>query len=523
MLRWARELSLSHKLPLLVGLAVTAIVIVALTPAWLRMRALVEAGQLETSRELLEAWASLPQTEGKTPPDSIGDARVRVLTEARARSLAEGGDGQLAAALRTLDGSGWERAAFVDEWEGLARRMLYAAPEADRDGVRTLITLERTSENAAALVAVNSIYLFAAGSTVLGVALVAFYLITWRLVLRPLRSLRLWADAVRDGNLDERSAVDTGDEFQQLAETCNLMLDELQDQQRRLRAINLSLDVKLNELAEANEALDRASRLKGEFIGNMSHELRTPLNSIIGFGDLLLGFAHADAQAAAESDNPPATIERRKRYLENIVTAARGLLDLIEDLLELARLEAGRVDLRVEALDLVELVRGAVALVQPTADALGATIGFDAPPHALRTETDQRKLQQIVLNLLSNAVRFAGTEDDPGRVFVRVSAEGEKRRISVTDNGPGIPPEEQERVFRKFEQLDGGETRTSGGAGLGLSISRELATLLQGEIQLASATGRGSTFSLVIPARIDSARSEEHRLESRFRGVLARS
>ncbi|MEM7621761.1 MAG: HAMP domain-containing sensor histidine kinase [Planctomycetota bacterium] len=575
MFRWLGRLSISHKLPLLVGLAVTVITVIALTPSWLRMRSLVDAGQMETSRALLLAWAAQPAGEDGRRPEVIGDARVRIAPLAVIEREAAAGDDVAGEVVRRLvPPSGGEldlNPVMISRSEGFARRTVYARidpqagwQEEGRAGVEgaggsagvgdagersdegsagpAVILLSRTSENAGALIAVSTMYVFAAGSVVLAVALVSFYLITYRLVLRPVRSLRLWADAVRDGNLDERSVVQTGDEFERLAETFNGMLDGLQTQQRQLRAVNASLDVKLNELAEANDTLDRAGRLKGEFIATMSHEFRTPLNAIIGFGELLAEFVQQDA--SRETDvKQRARLEKRGRYLNNIVEAAQGLLGLIDSMMEMARIEAGRVAVNPRRVDAVELCRGAGAMVQPQADREGVRLVIEPASEAITLHTDATKLQQVLLNLLSNAVKFAsprpageagrgrergggldagGGAGAPGLVELTVEAVDGGIRIDVRDDGPGIAPEDQERIFRTFERLETGITREHGGAGLGLAISKELCDLLQGEIRLASEVGVGSTFTVILPARFDPDRAAEQQLESRFRGMLSR-
>ena len=524
--RWVREQSLSIKVVVLFGAAITAIVLAALSLPLARMQRLVYEGELTAGRELVSAWRT---SEDRPAQAAFGDARVQDLTLPEAIE-ASAGDEELAEALRIF--AEGETDWMGRSWEGWTRRYRYIVSRRGGEGELLGATiLERESEGAAMLAAVNSLYALGAGSVVLAVALVVFYTATSRLILRPVRSLRLWAESVRDGNLDERSDVATGDEFQQLAETFNLMLDELQDQQRQLRAINVSMDVKLNELAEANEVLDRLSRRKGEFVANVSHELRTPLNSIIGFADLLLDLARDEAREAADAGGePPPGIERRQRYLENIVAAARGLLGLIEGLLEMARIEAGKAELDISTVNVGESCRGMVAIMMPLAERRGVAVRIEPPSEPIMARTDARRFQQIVFNLLSNAVKFTPPSTpagEPGLVICRVERlqgaadQGPRARVSVLDNGPGIPEDDQERIFEKYQQIRGDHAREHAGVGLGLAICKELAGVLQGELQLVSSAGRGSMFSVIIPLEIDPERAEESKLEAKFRGALA--
>ncbi len=532
---WVRRPPLAGKLLVLFGVAAAILLLVASSLPWLRMQSLVKAGQLETARGLVGAWLALDPDPEPGRAVGLGDATVVYLPRDAAEQLALR-DPFVAAALEDFrTGDADER--FEQAWEGFARQSRYAAlrragAEGGADADPGLILLERTSDRAAALLAVNSMYVLAAGTGVLAVALPVFAVVIARLILRPVRELRDWAELVREGDLDVRSEVDTNDEFQELAETFNLTLDELQDQQAQLRSMNAAMDIKLNDLAEANDALDRASRLKGEFLANVSHELRTPLNSVIGFAELLLDLARAEARDYEVHGKPiPEKLEKRRRYLTHIATAARGLLELIESLLELAKIEAGRIEVRPERMSVEEACRGMVGLIEPLASRRGVHVQLVCEPMLPLVETDVKKFQQVVFNLLSNAVKFSDPAVNKGRPgHVKVRAErlpeaenlGERVRVSVLDNGPGIPPEDQERVFGKFERVKAGHTTETGGTGLGLAICRELTRVLQGDLQLVSEVGSGSMFSLIVPLKIDPERVEEARLEARFRGTLAR-
>jgi signal transduction histidine kinase len=548
-----RGYSLASKFLLLFGGAALLIVSAALFLPWLRMTALIDQGQLEVSRVMVTTWERLaarpPQDDmgprvrpwviprlGPGLPDAEerGGIIARRLSLRDARELAREDD-FLRDTLDRFDEDPTLSDAQQASWDGTSRAYRYA--RADRtlregrlqlDGV---VLLERSPVEATRLVLFNSLYLLAAGSAVLTFALLVFYLITRKLVLEPVKALESTAERVRRGNLATRADLSTGDEFQQLAEAFNSMLNDLQSSQDRLRGINAALDVKLHELAEANNALYQAAKIKGEFLANVSHELRTPLNSIIGFAELLL----ENARAEAEQPDPAPQVLRRVRYLDNIVTAGRNLLALINSLLDMAKIEAGKIELHVERMNLKDACEALINLIHPLADKRGIQLRLEVSDDLPALRTDPKKFQQVIFNFLSNAVKFtepAERTGRPGVVTLRAerlmgampglesSQVHDRIRVSVIDNGPGIPKDEQARVFEKFYQLDGGHTREHAGTGLGLAICKELAQILQAEIQVESEVGRGSMFSLILPLEIDPAHAPEAAMEARFRSAL---
>jgi signal transduction histidine kinase len=529
------RLSLANKCLLVFGGAIVLIVLAALCAPWLRMNALVDEGQLELSRRLVDTWE---QAEVKSreplagaPPTADNEAREMTGVGARRVRVVNGQPrGEVDEFVTRAAEYFQKHQSRLDfqsaEFSGIDRLYRYARVErsfvSGKPEVTGLIILERKNAAARRLLIINTAYLLSAGSAVLGLALLVFYQITHRLILRPVRELRDTAERVREGNLQIRSTIATGDEFEELAETFNSMLTDLQGSQDQLRAINLALDLKLNELAESNVALSEAAKLKGDFLASVSHELRTPLNSIIGFTELLLEHARADQQQQTEAAGQQALVlSKRVRYLENIQTASRNLLELINSLLEMAKIEAGRVDVKVETVSLRDVCEGLAGLMFPIAEKKGIELSLEIAEDLPMIRTDGKKLQQIVFNFLSNAVKFTDPEDKSGRQgLVTLRAEkfvaggpGEEPtqrvRISVIDNGPGIPQDEQRKIFDKFYRMEQGHTREHAGTGLGLAISRELAAVLQGEVQLVSDVGRGSMFSLILPLAFDPARSPE--------------
>ncbi len=530
-----RGISLANKCLLLFGSAVVAVVLVALLLPWFRMAALVDAGQLEVSRAMVSSWEAeertLPQAEQSLTgqPKSLAGVYAARLSAEQVEVLAQR-DPFLAAALRTLREEPTLADVQSSSWFGTQREYRYAkAHRDDRDVLVGLVLLDRRSVEAATLLLVNSGYLLSAGMFVMAIAIFLFYFITHKLVLSPVRVLRETAERVREGDLSIRSEIRTGDEFEELAETFNNMLADLSGSQDQLRAINRALDLKLTELSEMNTTLYEAARLKGDFLANVSHELRTPLNSIMGFAELLIEVARTDAA------NPDlaAGANRRLRYLENIHQAAKNLLEMINDLLDMAKIESGKLDMHVDGMSVRDVCEGLLGLISPMADKKGITLKLEAEPDLPIIHTDVKKFQQIIFNFLSNAVKFTPSPAASGRpesvtlraerlIGVAPGGEREERfRVSVIDTGPGIPPDEHERIFDKFTQLSSGHTREHPGTGLGLAICRELAVMLQGEIQLVSDVGRGSMFSLIIPLRLDLEEAAVRKLEGKFRGALA--
>jgi len=333
----------------------------------------------------------------------------------------------------------------------------------------------------------NLITVVCAGLSGMLLALLVFYLIMQKLILVPVRDLRGVAEQVTTGDLEVRSAITTGDEFEELSDAFNDMLAHLRAQQDELAKINRSLDIKLGELAEINVALFESNKLKTDFIGNVSHELRTPLVSIIGFAELL-----ADA-----AETPPEDKSRMKRYAQNILTSGRMLLDIINDLLDLARIDAGKMELHLSDFHIGDTCEAVIEFHRPIADKKNLTLDWTIEGDVPKFNSDAGKIKQILYNLVSNAIKFT-----PAGGTVRVTAaptNDDRARLSVSDTGPGIEEDVQEHVFEKFYQLDASVTREHGGAGLGLAIARELAQMLGGEITLESREGKGSTFIVTLP------------------------
>lgn len=339
----------------------------------------------------------------------------------------------------------------------------------------------------------NSVVTILAGASGAVLAMIAFYMIAQRTVLTPVTTLRRVADQVAEGDLAVRASIRTGDEFQELSNAFNNMLSHLNEAQEEQRKINRSLDVKLGELAETNVALYESNRLKSEFLANVSHELRTPLVSIIGFAELL-----RDASA-----NPEMDAKRLARFSENILTSGRSLLELINDLLDLAKIEAGRFELHVSEFDLAELCGDLLDFIRPLADKRSQTLAANLADNLPRLHSDSGRIKQILFNLLSNAVKFT---PPGGTIALYADRDGDRFvRLVVSDTGPGIPAEQHTAIFEQFRQLDASKTREHEGTGLGLAITKDLTQMLGGRIELRSAPGEGATFTVTLPLHTERA------------------
>ncbi len=255
--------------------------------------------------------------------------------------------------------------------------------------------------------------------------------------------------------------------------------DKADDPERLLLWVDVAL--KTHRLVKALRERERA---QAELVANCSHEFRTPLNIIVGYAELLL--------ACDFGELPPEAV----KPIRSIEEAARSLADLVSDFLRYAKLQAGVESVRQEWVDVGELAREMQRLAGPLLEDRGVAFALElalAPPRFL---TDATKLRTILRNLIINAAKFTAA----GTVALRIVQRGGALRLEVRDTGPGIRPEDQELIFEPFRQLDGSSTRQHGGVGLGLALSRRLARMLGGDVQIQSEPGVGSTFALVLPA-----------------------
>jgi signal transduction histidine kinase len=240
------------------------------------------------------------------------------------------------------------------------------------------------------------------------------------------------------------------------------------------------------EIQDKSRQLETANQHKSEFLANMSHELRTPLNAIIGFSEVLLERLFGEIN------------DKQDDYLKDIHSSGRHLLTLINDILDLSKVEAGRMELELSTFDLSAAISNAMTLVRERAQRHGIVLGQEVDPDLGELVADERKFKQILLNLLSNAVKFT---PDGGRIDVSARADGDNVVVAVHDTGIGIAPEDHAAVFEEFRQVGRNYTNKQEGTGLGLALTRKFVELHGGTIRVESQPGQGSTFTFTLPAK----------------------
>jgi signal transduction histidine kinase len=329
------------------------------------------------------------------------------------------------------------------------------------DGTRAEVE-ELIARNASSFASSRALFIgVAAGAIVL--ALLLGFVLSWS-VIGPIQNIDTRLAAIASGDFSGRVEVDNRDELGALGANVNRMNDEL----RRL----------YNEL-------EAASQHKSEFLANMSHELRTPLNAIIGFSQVL-----RDEMVGSVNS-------KQAEYLDDIISSGQHLLSLINDVLDLSKVEAGQVELEVHPFSLREALERGVVMVRERATEDGVRVAFVADPEVDVVAGDERRIKQVIFNLLSNAVKFTPAG---GEIDVSATRANGEVRVSVADTGPGIAPEDQERIFEEFQQSETGVGLREG-TGLGLALSKRYVELHGGRIWVESELGRGSTFTFALPGR----------------------
>jgi signal transduction histidine kinase len=385
-------------------------------------------------------------------------------------------------------------------------------------------------------------------------AMLAFYIIIRFIIIRPLRHLRNVSDAISHGDISQRAEIHTGDEFESLALAFNRTVRHILNAQEKLRGINVELDRRVDQLARLNVQLYESNRVKSDFMATMSHELRTPLNSIIGFSEVLSSISSLD--------------DKQKRYVENISKSGKLLLNMINDILDMAKIESGRIEIQLSTFSISAIVAAQCDMAKPLGDRKNIDIVCDMQPDLPPLHQDASRVQQILNNLLSNAIKFT---PEGGRIKVQVrrvfavfpkninteqnlignerinnneriininernntpitsgmsqqsqnmlpqtqqgmtpQMQGEPAlEMKVIDTGVGISDEDKLIIFEKFRQGKSSMTegdamkREYSGSGLGLSIVKELCRLLDGSISVESRLGLGSTFTVLLPWRLE--------------------
>ncbi|UUX93288.1 sensor histidine kinase [Methanoplanus endosymbiosus] len=330
------------------------------------------------------------------------------------------------------------------------------------------------------------------------------YLLLSRRFVRSIQEINEGTGAFTQGNFDYRIPVTTSDEIGGIACGLNTMAekiksvtasrDELNTEiverrlvEKQLREAHRDLEQKVaertSELSDANLHLQELDQLKSMFIAAMSHELRTPLNSIIGFTGILL------------QELPGNLNDEQKKQLSMVKTSAHHLLSLINDVIDISKIGAGKIDYAHQTFDLAPEIREVAAELAGSAEEQSLSLTIDSPEH-LEIVSDRRRVRQIIANLVSNAIKFT----DEGSVQITLSQEEENARITVHDTGIGIREEEIPRLFKAFSRITT-EGRLTEGTGLGLYLSQEIAQALGGKISVTSDYGAGSIFVLVLPLR----------------------
>ncbi|MFQ5414418.1 MAG: ATP-binding protein [Phycisphaerae bacterium] len=529
--RWL-YIALARKMSLLFGAAVLLTIIATLTFPWLQMTKLhtqtllLQAQRIASvarrtvdlrtpdwraaERELRARWPALSRDLGlpRIDPGPAGEpagqrALVTLVAVDRAHVSQTGvGAGFQRDAVRAFTRHTDQRYFWRLQRDGQLFRLAMAIRGADTDAhphvLQGIIDVRLVVPEGEGVW--NAVVTVLAGASGAVLAILLFYMVVQRLVLSPVKALRGVAERVTKGDIEVRSSISSGDEFQALSEAFDDMLTHLRAAQEEQRKINRSLDITLGELAERNVGLYESNRLKSEFLSNVTHELRTPLVSIIGFAELL-----RDAWT-----NPRADEKRLARYTENILTSGRSLLDIINDLLDLAKIEAGKMELHIIDFAIDELCRDLIDFVLPLADKRNQTLTSDIADELPPFKSDSGKIKQILYNLLSNAIKFTPTG---GSIRLRVHADDDGFvTMAVSDTGPGIPEAQQATIFEKFRQLDASTTREYEGTGLGLAITNDLVQILGGTVTVESTVGQGTTFRVRLPRTAPHRDAERPRI-----------
>jgi signal transduction histidine kinase len=300
---------------------------------------------------------------------------------------------------------------------------------------------------------------FAVGSILLALGL--GYSISWSIV-GPIREIETRLSQIASGDFNKRIQVPNRDELGSLAVNVNQMSAEL---------------------GHLYEQLEMANRHKSQFLANMSHELRTPLNSILGFSEMLFDGLYGELS------------DKVRSVLERVHGNGKHLLGLINDVLDLTKIEAGQLTVAVEDYSMASIVKSVVAISESLAGSKGIALSSSIEHGLPKGRGDERRLTQVLPNLVGNAIKFT----DKGSVEVGVIAVDGQFNVLVRDTGPGIAEADQSRIFEEFQQVDSANTRKKGGTGLGLAISRRIVELHGGSLSVESAVGAGSTFRVILP------------------------
>jgi len=398
--------------------------------------------------------ATAPERVGFVPPGADQGTLAQIeqgtikLSEVMTRITNIDRDGSNAdASLELVRG---EAEPLATSLKGLADTLV-----ADAQAVTDALVVQNSISSAAS----QNLFIAVAITSII-LALLLGYILSWSIV-GPIRRMQARLAAIASGDFSGHVEVDNRDELGELATNLNRMNDEL---------------------GRLYEAVETASRHKSEFLANMSHELRTPLNAVIGFSQVLKEQMFGELNAA------------QAEYVDDVLSSGEHLLNLINDILDLAKVEAGRMELQPSTFDLPGVLDNAMAMVRERATREGVSLSTATDPSVGLLEGDERKVKQILFNLLSNAVKFT---PEGGRVTLAAIADDGQVEISVRDTGVGISAEDQVRIFEEFYQVGPGTMQE--GTGLGLALTRRLVELHHGRLSVESEPGVGSTFTVRLP------------------------
>jgi signal transduction histidine kinase/DNA-binding response OmpR family regulator len=316
-----------------------------------------------------------------------------------------------------------------------------------------------------------------------------------RHITRGLGALKTGAESLGGGNLDAHITLEYHDELGDLAHAFNDMAERVRVARQALTGANAELAKRQEELKVLADAADAANQAKSQFLANMSHEVRTPMNAIIGYSEMLIEEAQDTGQDAFIPD------------MQKVHSAGKHLLGLINDILDLSKIEAGKMDLYLETFAVRDMIRDVATTMQPLVAKNSNTLVLDVAPEIDTMHADVTKVRQGLFNLLSNACKFTQS----GTITIRVLPETVDARpgvvFHVQDSGIGMSPEQMKKVFEAFTQADASTTRKYGGTGLGLTITKKFCEMMGGGVTVASELGKGTTFSIRLPLKVGSPKT----------------
>ena len=392
---------------------------------------------------------------------------------------------RLAQVLAARGGATGSPSEAVQEAENIeGRKVLTASAPVAPLGWRVFVELPAGEAYAPLYAALQRLALILLAA--LGFAVLAGMFLAGRMV-GPIRALRAGAARIGSGDLSQRIAIKTGDELEALANQFNDMAGRLQESYTGLEK---KVDERTREVEEKSRQLEVASQHKSQFLASMSHELRTPLNAIIGLTEMMVtNAARFGTEKAAEP-------------LRRVHRAGSHLLGLINQVLDLSKIEAGKLELSPDWVNLTPLINEVVDTARPLAEQNNNRLMVKCQENLGSLTVDPMRLRQILLNLLSNACKFT-KQGEVTLLARKLVNEGNWIEFAVSDTGIGMTPEQQAKLFEEFTQADSSTARQYGGTGLGLAITRKLARMMGGDVTLTSEAGKGSTFTVRLPAGTD--------------------